>query len=182
MLQIILNLTQRPCLPQYRNRCCRQTLTSLSFWPIGVWKCLSSIKMQAINYESRATVLLFFIGYFVRCTIWVWFDFLFQAICFWFAKAKFIEKRNQQTWICIWTYLPVKNYYCRLSALQVVIKSCFFFTVFPLLFLSIERPPQNRDYDSRQKNLYVRYQRSLDVFRWSSIVMFKAKYESTQWI
>ena len=30
-------------------------VTSLSFWPIGVWKCLSSIKMQAINYESRAT-------------------------------------------------------------------------------------------------------------------------------
>lgn len=26
-------------------------VTSLSFWPIGVWKCLSSIKMQAINYE-----------------------------------------------------------------------------------------------------------------------------------
>lgn len=174
MLQIILNLTQRPCLPQYRNRCCRQTLTSLSFWPIGVWKCLSSIKMQAINYESRATVLLFFIGYFVHCTIWVWFDFFFQAICFWFAKAKFIEKRNQQTWICIWTYLPVKNYYCRLSALQVVIKSFFFLLCFHSFFY--------RSNESRQKNLYVRYQRSLDVFRWSSIVMFKAKYESTQWI
>lgn len=174
MLQIILNLTQRPCLPQYRNRCCRQTLTSLSFWPIGVWKCLSSIKMQAINYESRATVLLFFIGYFVHCTIWVWFDFFFQAICFWFAKAKFIEKRNQQTWICIWTYLPVKNYYCRLSALQVVIKVVFFLLCFHSFFY--------RSNDSRQKNLYVRYQRSLDVFRWSSIVMFKAKYESTQWI
>jgi len=45
-------------------------VTSLSFWPIGVWKCLSSIKMQAINYERRSTVLLFFIGYFVHCTIW----------------------------------------------------------------------------------------------------------------
>ena len=52
--------------------------------------------MQAINYERRSIVLLFFIGYFVHCTIWVWFDFFFQAICFWFAKAKFIEKRNQQ--------------------------------------------------------------------------------------
>ena len=102
-------------------------VTSLSFWPIGVWKCLSSIKMQAINYERRSTVLLFFIGYCVHSTIWVWFDFFFHAICFWFAKAKFIEKRNQQTWICIWTYLPVKNYYCRLSALQVEIKSCFFY-------------------------------------------------------
>lgn len=28
MLRIILNLTQSPCLPQYINRCCRETLLS----------------------------------------------------------------------------------------------------------------------------------------------------------
>lgn len=145
-------------------------VTWLSFWPIGVWKCLSSIKMQAINYERRFTVLLFFIGYFVHCTIWVWFDFFFQAICFWFAKAKFTEKRNQQTWICIWTYLPVKNYYCRLSALQVVINSCFFFYCVSTPFFI------DRTFTIES------YQRSPDVYRWSSIVTFKAKYESKQWI
>lgn len=119
-------------------------VTSLSFWPIGVWKCLSSSKMQAINYERRSTVLT--LRHRLLCVLYdmslIWLFLSGHLLLIWFAKAKFIEKRNQQPWICIWTYLPVKNYHCRLSALQVVINSCcFFYCVSTPFFLSIERSP-----------------------------------------
>ena len=122
--------------------------------------------MQAINYESRAT-RSYSSSSVTLCVVRFESDltFSFRPFASDLRRRNLSKKETNKLEFAYEHIFLLKNYYCRLSALQVVIKSCFFFTVFPLLFLSIERPPQNRDYDSRQKNLYVRYQRSLDVFR-----------------
>ena len=120
MLQIILNLTQRPCLPQYINRCCRQTLTSLSFWPIGVWKCLSSIKMQAINYESRAT-RSYSSSSVTLCVVRFESDltFSFRPFASDLRRRNLSKKETNKLEFAYEHIFLLKNYYYRLSALQV---------------------------------------------------------------
>lgn len=91
-VQIILNLTLRPCLPQYINRCCRQTLLSLRcpFDQSEFGSAWAVVKCKLLITKEDLQFWLFFIVYFVYCTIWVWFDFFFQAICFWFD----LRRRN----------------------------------------------------------------------------------------